>query len=337
MPLEMGGMPPYEGGLDWGAETPRSLSERYRMWQQRQRSLSSQAAQPDPLSREALGLSMLPSLSGLGDMAGDAITSIGRGIGRMTGQLSSDPPLNPTNAPISLAPPPQRLAIEDYLDGLGQQSPPVGADGIPEVARRPQGMNYPAPVQEPAGRVQATINGKTYDYSNGREGGAPTLGGMGNGLGKQWGDRPDDQTMEYSQPGIGRGTVSQMLPLEDAMKSQQQLEDETKHLRARPATGDYAAPGRTQGDALNIQERGIARAMDPRVQREAQMDERRAQAAQRLTAIQDYLASKGATPDEIRQGVEAAAKDIFLELGISEGELGAVGSYLKPNANSLGG
>jgi hypothetical protein len=99
------------------------------------------------------------------------------------------------------------------------------------------------------GRVNVTVNGKSYEYGGGQAGGAPTLGGIGDKLGEQWSNVVSDQTREFSQPGLGNGSFSQLTELDPSMKTIGQLQDERALADARP-TGDPL--GYTRGDMRGL-------------------------------------------------------------------------------------
>lgn len=252
-------------------------------------------------------------------------------------------------------------AREGFMEGYDpNEAGPMGEDGVPEYLRRPDSlMPEPLPIEqhiqaamppppatveqsvaasEPQGRVQVSFGGKTYDYSNGRNGGAPLAGGQLGGLfGREWSNQPSDQTHEFA--GEGNGSFSQMNELPDSMKSIQQLTDERAIGDASPAAGlppAYQGLGITRGDMRGVAIGGLQRAQDPKVQQLQQTEAMRAENAQALGQLEQYLRSLGRyTDDQIRTSLEAAARDLFLKQGFREGELGALGSYLKPSAIGL--
>jgi hypothetical protein len=98
--------------------------------------------------------------------------------------------------------------------------------------------------------VQVSFGGKTYDYSGGRDGGAPLAGGqLGSLFGRPWTNEATDQTHEFA--GEGNGSYSQMTE-NPAMKTLGQLKDEQALADARPSA---------QGGSVGEQ-RGIAQEIE---------------------------------------------------------------------------
>lgn len=152
-----------------------------------------------------------------------------------------------------VAPEPNSASLSDSLFGMTQDG-----NNVPQFRQAPP---------EPS-RVNVTVDGKTYDYADGRSGGAPTLGGIGRGLGKQWGTEPSDQTLEYSQPGIGHGSYSQLTD-NPQMASLGQLQDDRALADARP-TGDPL--GYTRGDMRGLDATLRARMADEHARGMAQIE-----------------------------------------------------------------
>jgi hypothetical protein len=159
-------------------------------------------------------------------------------------------------------------------------------------------MNYPEPVAEPAGRVNVTINGKTYDYSGGKNGGAPLAGGqLGSLFGKPWTNEATDQTHEFA--GEGNGSYSQMTE-NPAMKSLGQLKDEQALADARPAGDpDMAGLGYTRGEA-----RGLDYELERRRAQESDRVGAELRIAEGKAGIQDQ--QQGRRRDDYAGAVQAA-------------------------------
>ena len=184
----------------------------------------------------------------------------------------------------------------------------------------------PTPLMEgvpaqPSGQVKATINGREYDYSNGRAGGAPSLYDLNAGP-----QNPRAFNREYSPTG---GTVSVMNEMDPSMKTIGQLQDDTAIERARPASAPGAPKGLTQGEVVDIEKAGALRATDPKNQQAAATASRGAAAAREIQQLGEHLRARGATAEEVQQAQEKAARDLFVSFGFQEGDLGALGSYLR--------
>jgi hypothetical protein len=225
------------------AGSGRTLADKYRGWQD-QIARGAQQAQEAYSGGSLLGVPLNP--------VADALETFGAGV---RGEAIPGQDIELPQSRASLMEPEFPLAIAQHLG----EKPAVGTDGIPEALRRPTGMNYPEPVAEPNGRVNVTINGKTYDYSGGKNGGAPLAGGqLGSLFGKPWTNEATDQTHEFA--GEGNGSYSQMTE-NPALKSLGQLKDEQAIADARPAA---------QGGSVGEQ-RGIAQSI---AQKQAEYDAR---------------------------------------------------------------
>lgn len=219
-----------------------TLAERYKQWQDSIRQGAAQAGRfvgdvgetvGDAYSQG--GLFGLPAKPIIG-----AMESFGAGM-RGEAMPGQDIELKQE----SLLPPAPRWAIEDGLKLGGVDA--VGEDGVPENLRAPEGVEAPAPA--PAGRVQATINGKTYDYSGGKSGGAPQVS-TGSAFGQDY------------TPASG-GTFSQMNPIDQSMKSLAQLYDEQALAEAQPVP-NAPFPGATVGSMRKIEEEIARKAAEQR-------------------------------------------------------------------------
>lgn len=136
---------------------------------------------------------------------------------------------------------------------------PVGSDGIPALLRRPEPMpleaylaaaEQPAPQVAPeapsapveAPRMNVTVNGREYNYLKGER--APSLFDRSEGpqVASAFG-------REYAPTG---GSFSQMNPIDQSMKSLQQLQDEKAIADAQPAPEGF--PGASVAEQRKIEE-----------------------------------------------------------------------------------
>lgn len=294
-------------------------------WLRGQQSRGQRAAQS--ISRPRASLfenTMLPTPSGALDLVGDAVGGVASGFGRLTGQtaepvepgpVGSDGVPEMLRAPDSLRPDPM-LEIEKAL---------AGRAFAPEI--EPATVEQSVAASQPSGQVRATIGGKTYDYSGGRDGGAPSLYDLNDG--------PQNASafgQDYSPTG---GSVSVMNENPQNL-SLGQLQDRTALERARPASVPGAPAGMTQGEVLDIQKAGFVASQDPKARTLAEKEALRLEGMRDLQTLEAALRQQGRPEEQIRERLDAAARDLFLMLGFREGEYGALGSYLKPTGLPLG-
>jgi hypothetical protein len=236
------------------------------------------------------------------------------------------------------SPPPPVPGIQRAIESPGWTPPeipsPYGQIGqgpyLPAIERALAEREPDAP-REPS-RVNVTMNGQTYDYANGREGGAPRIDGdAGPGSVQAFG-------RTINSP--GGGAYSQLLDnpnltpersIEAAIRKRD-LED------VQPAEGRLGEIGATRGEARPIEaaiygkerEAGIrSQANAPKERAEIEKAMARQQIVRQLEELKRRLAESKATPEETTTAVNDFLRDAITEQGLREGDLGPVASMLK--------